>query len=882
MSFQSDTPARNGRVTPPLSRASRALFLFPVLALLLAALPLRAFAAELADCRKAFQKGDYKQAIDLAKKAVEDREREEEWRVLLAKSLLATGRYPEATNAISSALERFPISIQIRVVGREVYLSNGQKAVAQSMLDEINELGGNRRWGFREPATVVALGRAALLLGADPKLVLDNFFEPAKKTDPKFREVYLAIGELALQKQDFALAAKNYQASLKLFPDDPDIQFGLAEAFSMSDRAESSKALAAVFEANPNHVPALLLQADHAIDAEDYSAAESIVESVRKINPHHPEAWAALAVVRHLRGDFAGEKQARDTALKFWATNPRVDFLIGQKLSQKYRFAEGAAYQRQAIAFDAEYLPAKMQLAQDLLRLGEEKEGWSLAESVHKADQYNVLAFNLATLQDSVLKFQTVTNRDFILRMAPSEMAVYGQDVLEHVGKAKEVLGAKYGIELTEPTTVEIFPEQRDFAVRTFGMPGGEGYLGVCFGHVITANSPASQTANPSNWKAMLWHEFCHVITLQLTKNKMPRWLSEGISVYEEIQANPTWGQAMNPKYREFIVKGEAKPIGKLSMAFMTAPSPLHLQFAYYQSYLAVDFLIAKHGVENLKKILRDLGEGKEINAAIEAHTMPLEKLDKEYLAHLKEMAEQFAPGLDWEKPKTGGGEAFAEGWEAVHPTNYYVLNKKAMELASDKKWAEAKKPLLLLVELYPEQIGAGNAYTLLAKAHHALGETNEEKSVLMRLAAREADDLPAFSRLLEISSGEKDWKNAASYAERALAVNPLREGIHEKLARAKVELGDAPRGIKAYQTALLLSPADPVGIHYELAKLVAPRDAAEAKRHLLQALEEAPRFREAHRMLLQMVAKPPAETPPPAKVEEPAANSALPEKLAK
>ena len=40
---------------------------------------------------------------------------------------------------------------------------------------------------------------------------------------------------------------------------------------------------------------------------------------------------------------------------------------------------------------------------------------------------------------------------------------------------------------------MEIFAEQKDFGVRTFGMPDNPGFLGVCFGCVITANSPASQ-----------------------------------------------------------------------------------------------------------------------------------------------------------------------------------------------------------------------------------------------------------------------------------------------------------------------------------------------------------------------------------------------------
>ncbi len=58
-----------------------------------------------------------------------------------------------------------------------------------------------------------------------------------------------------------------------------------------------------------------------------------------------------------------------------------------------------------------------------------------------------------------------------------------------------------------------------------------------------------------------MWHEFCHVITLNLTHNKMPRWLSEGISVYEESQQDPRWGQQMNPQYRQMILSGQLTPV---------------------------------------------------------------------------------------------------------------------------------------------------------------------------------------------------------------------------------------------------------------------------------------------------------------------------------
>src|SRR5207247_2581358 len=296
------------------------------------------------------------------------------------------------------------------------------------------------------------------------------------------------------------------------------------------------------------------------------------------------------------------------------------------RLRRNYRCGEGSAYQRRALRCDVGCVPAKIQLAQDLLRLGQEDEGWQRGDEVHQRDGYDVTAYNLVTLRETLAKFQTVTNHDFVVRMSRREAAIYGDRVLDLLQRARACLLDKYGVSLDQPTIVEIFPEQKDFAVRTFGMPDNPGFLGVCFGHVVTANSPASQAAHPANWQAVLWHEFCHVITLQLTRNKMPRWLSEGISVYEESQENPTWGQAMTPRYREMILGDDLTPVGKLSAAFLSPKSDLHLQFAYYESSLVVEYLVQRFRFGSLKQILHDLGEGADMNVAIAAHTEPIDE----------------------------------------------------------------------------------------------------------------------------------------------------------------------------------------------------------------------------------------------------------------
>ena len=808
--------------------------------------------ADLADAQKKFRSGDYKDVIEVAEEEVKDRWSDEEWRHLHIESLLNVGRYPEALEATRTALRRYSWSYRLRLLGHKVFLQNGDKDQAAAMLDEVNSLAGmRRRGGFQDVASIVALGRAALLLGADPKQVLDNFYDRAKKIDPKNRDVYLASGELALEKQDAALAQKMFSEGLKHFPDDAEYHYGLARAYLTGDRAGMMHELEVALEANPNHVPSHVLLADHLIDAEQYEAARESIGRALKVNPWYPEAHAYLAVMAHLENDPKAEMTARGKALKFWDSNPRVDHLIGRKLSQKYRFAEGAASQRKALSVDADYLPARIQLAQDLLRLGDETEGWNLAKTVHERDGYDVVAFNLMNLHETIEQFATITNESFILRMSRHEADLYGAQAMALLQRAKDTLCRKYNIELDRPTVVEIFPNQKDFGVRTFGMPHNPGFLGVCFGPVVTANSPASQGASPANWEAVLWHEFCHVVTLQMTRNKMPRWLSEGISVYEELQQNPIWGQRMTPEYREMILGDDFTPLGKLSSAFLTPKTDLHLQFAYYESMLAVAFVIERFGVEALRSVLADLAKGTEINAALEAHTAGMEKLEADFEEFARSKAEKLAPSLDWDKPEPE--EIAKKDWLNERTNNFYALTFRAKKLLSEKKIKEAREPLEKLIELFPANTGKDSPYPLLAEIHRSLGETNQEKQVLRKLVSLDADAADSLLRLIELSAAGQEWQEVATNTSRLLAINPLLPQVHRFRAQASEALNETAQAIDAYRKLLLLDPPDPAEAHFRLARLLFQARQPDAKRHVLKALEEAPRFREALDLLLEI-----------------------------
>ena len=105
----------------------------------------------------------------------------------------------------------------------------------------------------------------------------------------------------------------------------------------------------------------------------------------------------------------------------------------------------------------------------------------------------------------------------------------------------------------------------------------------------------------------------------------------------------------------------------------------------------------------------------------------------------------------------------------------------------------------------------------------------------------------------MELSTAVKDWSEVICNAQRFLAVNPLVAPPYRYLAQAAETTGDATTAIAAYATLLKLDPPNPAVVHFQLARLLKTSDVAAARRHTLQALEEAPRHREALRLLLEL-----------------------------
>jgi len=141
----------------------------------------------------------------------------------------------------------------------------------------------------------------------------------------------------------------------------------------------------------------------------------------------------------------------------------------------------------------------------------------------------------------------------------------------------------------------------------------------------------------------------------------------------------------------------------------------------------------------------------------------------------------------------------------------------------------------------------------LLSTVQRELSHADAERETLTKLASLDADATDAFLRLMELGQSVKDWPAVMENSERFLAVNPLLPQPYRYRARAGEELGKPEAAIESYQKLLLLDPPDPAEAHFRLARLLHTQGNPAAKRQVLQALDEAPRFRDAHRLLLEI-----------------------------
>ncbi len=540
--------------------------------------------------------------------------------LLVSQAQMQLGQYAEiisklqavhAGRAKAGAAQSFQVAHLLATAMQE----SGQRPASRKVLQDAVQLG--EKEDVRDPLDLCYLAQCRMALGGRKNLEMASaLLVESIRLAPERPEARTAYGLLNFmayrERSGFPSGEKSLKKVLEFCGDHEEALLGLYRLRSSNmnlDPAITEDYLQRALARNPNSVPALELRGSNLIDDRRFDAAVRMLEQALHINPKDKRLLAHRAAVAHLLRDTEGFAKYRDAAYQADAEYVDLNRIVADHLVALYRFADALPFYSEALARDPKWVPALHGMAKALIYTGDGdraarllKQAVELEEGLAHPWRNNMLVIQ-ELLGD---EYDVVERGHFRLLLHKEDRAVLEKYLLAWHEDAYTHLGRKYGYLPKEKVRVEVLHRWLDFSVRTIGFRGFTA-LGACFGPFITLVSPGDDDLriNDFMWSATVWHEYTHVLTLALSKQRVPRWLTEGLSVYEESSKNPSWERGMQRELLNAWHNGDIAPVRLLNRLFRGP----RILFGYYQGGLIVEYLAAEHGFGKVVSMLRAYGE---------------------------------------------------------------------------------------------------------------------------------------------------------------------------------------------------------------------------------------------------------------------------------
>ncbi len=873
-----------------------------VIALALLVVP-GAARADLDGGRDKLVAGEYRAAITLLEK-VGGKDRGPA-RLLLVQALLATGDHPAAETAAKSvAADADPaLAADGKVALAEVLRAVGRQGEARKLLEPLvaaqpGHLRARRMLalvltdvGEREAAR--KLWRKTIQAYDDGKLDLDNaedlfalaeagrnvaMFQLANDSyreianlAPKQTEAAVAWASLFQQKYASELAEQTYDEVFKINPHHPDAHAGMAEALleTRYDLAAAGHHLDLALEVNPRHIRSLLIRALIAIDQNRWDAATKAIDTVLTINPSATEAFALRATVSWLRDDERGYDAARGKAFAINKAYAELYEIVGRSAVREHRYRDAIELSKQAVAMRPDYYEAMSSAGLGHLRMGEEKEGVEWLKKAFKGDRYNVRTKNTLDLFEDTIPADYVfsTSKSFKFRYHKDEQKILARYLEPSLERAFADMVARYGFTPKTPVIIELYQDGTDYSVRTVGLPN-LGALGVCFGQVITAMSP---TNGNINWGMVLWHELGHVFAIQLSKQRVPRWFTEGLSEYETLRANPAWRRENNTDLAAAIAEDALPSVAVINYEFVQ-PDAQRVGVAYFLSSVMIEYIVATYGFDKIPTALKLFAKGQETPEVIPAITgRSITEFDADFKKFLEarlvayrgafrlptkgtddltalEIALSAKPDDVLTRSRLAVGYYFAGDAEKAT-----TAAKATLDLDPKDPWAnyvmaevELRAQFFDLArERYEGLIAQGHdsfdiriqlaqiarqrgqlavmishlcaskrldperslPYAILAESYKEAGKVDEYLAETEHYVMLEQMQVGPLKELVDEYGRRQQWAKVRTYGELALEIFPSDPDLLMTLGKAYLGTGEPDRALYSYDSALLIEP---------------------------------------------------------------------------
>ncbi len=836
-------------------------------------------------------------------------------RLGLAETLRLTGRYREALGMLEAGTPSEPPSVATLLARAEIHLEIGEAADAEALLRRILEDEGSGGGGISGGGKIevraetalallelrrgeqkaglarldrvidiyngspgvpfsarelVAVGQAAAALGfQNSGLFRDalRVFDTAVRLDPGDPLPLLLASELLLDKYNTAEAVESIGAVLRDNPRHPWALLLMArvqqrQGGSLSADGVLADPLAESLEANPKFPPARALEVHRLLEQERRSEAESRAVAAVEALPASPDTIAALAAVRFLANDDAALAALEGRYQEDWAGDPLLDLALASAAERRRWYREAARRSRAALERRPDSATAFRLLGLNLLRLGEIEAGRKALEEAFGRDPFDALVKNTLDLLDEMQGFETVAAPPFEFVLPAGEAALLGPYVEEISREAVESFRSRYGYEPPERLRIEIYDRSADFSVRTVGVTG-IGAHGVCFGNVIAMESPSAREIGSYHWASTLWHELAHAVSMGLTDNRVPRWFTEGLSMLEERRR---FGDGAGLAFFAALRDGRLLDVPHLNDGFVRPTWPGQVGISYFHASLVLEHIETEYGFPAILEMLSGYRDGLDTVEVIEQVLGTTPKalddavdalMDTRFGATVRGLERSAAHGTPPPAVPLPEGKPSIEALvlEADAAPEDFVLQLRAgIALHEAGRNDEATARFEAAAELAPEYGGPDAPHRYLSVLYAEAEDLEAARGSLRRHLSRFPAAYEDWLRLAAMYSGAEEAPEAHRALQSAIEAYPMLPEPHERLAEAAERQSLPDLEVRERLAALASGAPDRVGALYSLAAAHFRAGEREmARRRVLEALEIAPTFDPALRLLLNL-----------------------------
>jgi tetratricopeptide (TPR) repeat protein len=656
-------------------------------------------------------------------------------------------------------------------------------------------------------------------------------FRAALKQQPNSALVHVEWGRMYLDHYQPGDAAKLFEEAVEIDPNDAPAYLGLARVAAESFDKRAVDLAHEAIRHDSKYAEAHEFLAYLALEDGKPDLATKDAQQALDLSSEALDGMAVLATIDWLDGKT--QSPWMDRILKI---NPAYGeaYATGAHFFEiNRRYEEAIAWYRKATELNGALWPARSQLGVNLMRLGQEAEARVQLERCYEAHYRNAETVNSLRLLDSLKDYETFKTATTQLVLNKKEAALLRPYIEPELERAIATYQRKYKMTLAGPVRLEVYPNHDDFVVRTLGLPGQGGLLGVTFGTVVAMDSPSARPPGDFNWASTMWHELSHVYVLTATHHLVPRWFTEGLAVHEEGAASADWGDRMTPEIVGALQQKKLLPVVELDRGFLRPEYPDQVIVSYFEAGKMCDYIGQRWGNDALLGMIHSYAARKTTADAIQDN--------------LHESAAAFDKDFSvWLDQKTANTIRHFDEWKQGMKLAYEDLQHGRAD--------EALRQSVAIRDYYPDYVGGHNLYELTSEYYLTKNDKTAAIQELEKYRDTGGTDVAMLKKLGRLEQEAGKSQQAETTLRKLNYVYPEDEEVHHRLGDLLLQAGDAPGAVREYQAVVALQPADKAESHYELARaLNAAHRTNEAKDEVLLALEAAPGFKPAQQLLLQL-----------------------------